>query len=52
MFIRSINIVTNVEAFGKSWALVAHTYNPKYSGGRDKIVVQSQPGQTVREILS
>jgi hypothetical protein len=31
-----------------SQALVAHTYNPNYSGGRDQEDwVQSQPGQLV-----
>jgi hypothetical protein len=36
-----------------SWALVAHTYNPSYSGGRDQEDrVQSQPGQVVLETLS
>jgi hypothetical protein len=28
----------------KSWVLVAHTYNPGYSGGRDRrTAIQSQP---------
>jgi hypothetical protein len=25
------------------WALVAHTYNPSYSGGRRRVVVRGQP---------
>jgi hypothetical protein len=33
-------------------ALMAHAYNPSYSGGSNqKIEVQSQPGQIVLEIV-
>jgi hypothetical protein len=36
-----------------SWAPVAHTCNPTYSGGREirRIEVQSQPGKIVHEPL-
>jgi hypothetical protein len=33
-------------------APVVHACNPSYSGSRDQEVVQSQPGQIVRETLS
>jgi hypothetical protein len=42
-----------LERKGRSQALVAHTYNPSYSVGRDQEdKVQSQPGEIVHETLS
>jgi hypothetical protein len=29
-----------------SWALVAHAYNPRYSGGRDQEDLDWEPAQT------
>jgi hypothetical protein len=36
---------------GFSWALVAHAYNPSYSGGRDQEDQGSEPAKANRPYL-